>query len=248
LVVQTKGYCMRLTCNQELKYLLMEKLHPFNCKVERLLPYENEPYIGFLVTPSSVHNALYNPLKDEFVEKIHGNRSHIKECRRILKLLNAEGLFVVVGQNMLTMFLLDSLSQILSKRSSFQPCRKEMGLKYLLFALPCCTEAQWVMHENNWLSVLDINSIASQEFINGSIFKSLSRNFLLEIIELEPKLKSEFADDRIVTWLKTKAGLTVLHQSIKFNTCRSDFFIDSELYFNLMFSRVENSYHLQSAS
>jgi DNA-binding GntR family transcriptional regulator len=82
------------------------------------------------------------------------------------------------------------------------------------------------------------------EFVDGSFFKTLSRNYFIEIIGSEHELRAELADSVTAALLKIQKLAPVLHILVKFKTSNPLLTIYSELYCNTQNFPVGNSYML----
>lgn len=101
-----------------------------------------------------------------------------------------------------------------------------------------------VMIEKNWLPGVSLSGLIDSEFVDGSFFKTLSRDFQIEIIGSEHILRAESANSKISALLNLQNGSPVLHISVKFSTSNPDINIFSELYCNTTQFPVGNSYYM----
>lgn len=235
---------MKETRYHEIEIMLKEKIQHGIIQVGDYLPSENELCQEFSITRTTVRKALDNLLKDGFIEKLHGKGSRVRERRQSLGLLNVKGFSEVVGQNVKTIFLQKPAYRIWNTDVAFQQLEKELQSKCLHFERLRCVGEEPVMLENNWFADLELKNFVGLEFIEGSFFKTLSKNYLIEITGSEQELRSEYADERTASFLKIKVGAPVLHISIKFHTSNPNLNIYSELYCNTMKYPIGNSYHL----
>ena len=101
-----------------------------------------------------------------------------------------------------------------------------------------------VMLESNWIADLGLNGIVENEFVEGSFFRTLSRNYSIEIIGSEQEIRAEFASNEIAELLQIKTRAPVLHISVKFKTSQSNLNIYSELYCNTEKYPIGNTYNI----
>jgi DNA-binding GntR family transcriptional regulator len=235
---------MKKTRYQEIETMLKEKIQHGIFQIGDYLPSENDLCTEFSITRTTVRKALDNLLKEGFIEKQHGKGSRVRERRQSLGLLNVKGFSEAVGQDVKTIFLQEPAYRFWSNEISFQQNEKELQAKCLHFERLRCVGDDPVMHENNWFADLGLKNFVGQEFVEGSFFKTLSKNYLIEITGSEQELRSEYADEQTATFLKIEVGAPVLHISIKFHTSKHNLNIYSELYCNTMKYPVGNSYHL----
>ena len=235
---------MKKTRYHEIEMMLKKKIQHGIFQIGDYLPSENELSTEFSITRTTVRKALDNLLKEGFIEKQHGKGSRVRERRQSLGLLNVKGFSEAVGQNVKTIFLKEPAIRFWDAKIPFQQKEKELKAKCLHFERLRCVGDDPVMLENNWFADLDLKNFVGQEFVEGSFFKTLSKNYLIEITGSEQELRAEYADKRTASFLKIEAGMPVLHISIKFHTSKHNLNIYSDLYCNTMKYPIGNSYHL----
>lgn len=229
---------------QEIETLLKERIQHGELQVGDYLPSENELCTNFLVTRTTVRKALDNLLKEGYIEKLHGKGSRVKERRHSLGLLNVKGFSEAVGMNVQTIFLQEPAIQFWTPEISFQPSENEKKTCCIHFERLRCVGNDPVMLESNWFSNSELKDFIGNEFINGSFFKTLSQEYLIEITGSEQELRAEYANEKTARFLKIETGSPILHISIKFHTNKPNLNIYSELYCNTMKYPIGNSYHL----
>jgi len=74
--------------------------------------------------------------------------------------------------------------------------------------------------ENNWYDLNALEPIKSEEFVEGSFFKALSKEYLIEIIGVEQELSSIQASTEISKNLGMVVGAPILLIAIRFRTSR----------------------------
>ena len=209
-----------------------------------LLPSENAICRKFSITRTTARKALDELQREEFIERLQGKGSLVKERRKSLGLLNVKGFSEAVGQNVKTIFLQKPDIRNWSDHILFPVSGKERKAPCIHFERLRCVEEYPVMIENNWFADSKLNGFLNMDFVNGSFFKTLSQKYLIEIIGSEQELRAEYADEKTAYLLKIKAGNPVLHISLKFRTSRPDLNIYGELYCNTSKYPIGNSFYL----
>jgi DNA-binding GntR family transcriptional regulator len=235
---------MKLTRYQEIQFMLKEKIQQGVFQVGNYLPSENELCTEFSITRTTVRKALDNLIKEGFIEKQQGKGSRVKERRNSLGLLNVKGFSEAAGANVKTEFISKPLISLWPENLSFKPSEVESQQLCYHFERLRSVGEDPVMLENNWFVASKITNIFNPEFVEGSFFKTLSKNYLIEITGSEQELRAEYADERTASFLKIKTGAPILHISIKFHTSKPELNIYSELYCDTMKYPIGNSYHL----
>lgn len=235
---------MKITRYQRIEYLLKEKIQQGILRIGDYLPSENELCAEFSITRTTVRKALDNLIKEGFIEKLHGKGSRVRERRQSLGLLNVKGFSEAGGLNVKTIFVQKPSYQNWSKNLPFILSEIELKSKCLHFERLRCIGDEPVMLENNWFADFKLKKFILNEFVEDSFFKTLSKNYLIEITGSEQELRAEYADQKAAYLLKIKPGSPVLHISIKFHTSKQNLFIYSELYCNTFKFPIGNSYHL----
>ncbi len=233
----------------ESKYLvvvqfLRELIQKEEVKVGEYLPSENDLCSRFSVTRTTVRRAMDQLMKEGFIEKQHGRGSRVRERRKSLGLLTVKGFSEAVGSNVQT--------EILQKPVLIQSKPPFTFLKGDTIESEFCIYFERlrkvndipVMIEKNWVPGVSLSGLIDSEFVDGSFFKTLSRDFQIEIIGSEHILRAESANSKIAALLNLQNGSPVLHISVKFSTSNPDIHIFSELYCNTTQFPVGNSYYM----
>jgi len=206
------------------------------------LPSEHELCKTYFITRTTARKALDELLREGFIEKQHGKGSMVKERRKSLGLLTVKGFSEAVGENMHTVFLQKPQVQSWPDELPFPASKKEMENLCIFFRRLRFVGDVPVMIEDNWFSAQDFMDFTKVEFVNGSFFKTLSQQYLVEITGSEQELRAIFADDRIADLLQMKPVMPILQLSIKFTTSRPALNIYSILYCNTEKYPIGNYY------
>ncbi len=235
---------MKITRYQEIQFMLKEKIQQGVYEIGDYLPSENELCNTFSITRTTVRKALDELLKEGFIEKKRGKGSRVKERRQSLGLLNVKGFSEAIGQNVKTIFLQSPIVINWNRQLFFHVEKEELKEECIYFERLRCVGDEPVMLEKNWFSALPLPHFTTNQFIDGSFFKTLSQKYLIEITGSEHELRAESADSKTSGLLQIKTGSPVLHISVKFFTSNANLHIYSELYCNTSEFPVGNSYHL----
>lgn len=228
----------------EIHDLLKENIQQGTYRVGDYLPSEHELCARHSITRTTVRKALDELLKGGYIEKQQGKGSRVRERRKSLGLLNVKGFSEAVGGNVKAIFL---------KKPGFtewpdwivhpvNPEEREEACIY--FERLRCVGEEPVMMEYTWLPGSKLEAFCETPFVEGSFFKTLSQNYLVEILGSEQELRAEFAGEKIARLLEIEPDSPVLHISLKFATSRPRLHIYSELYCNTRNFPIGNSYRL----
>ena len=229
---------------KKVENFLREQIQKGIYKVGDLLPSENELCAEFSITRTTARKALDELLKNGFIEKRQGKGSVVRERRQSLGLLNVKGFSEVVGQDVKTIFLSKPAFRIWGKEIRIPVSKKEIKSECIHFERLRCVGEVPVMLENNWFAGDKLEGFADCDFVEGSFFKTLSRNYHIEITGSESELRAEDATKKIAELLQISTGAPVLHISLKFLTSHPDICIYSELYCNTEKYPVGNVYQI----
>lgn len=229
---------------QLVKDNLKKKVQKGDFKEGDLLPSENVLCSQYGITRTTVRKALDELIKEGYIEKKQGKGSIVRERRQSLGLLNVKGFSEAVGQGVETVFLSKPEAREWGRHIQIPVSHIEKGLPCIHFERLRFVGNNPVMLENNWLANMSLDNLISNQFIEGSFFKTLSCNHQIEIVGSESELRAEGADSEIATLLRVNIGYPVLHISLKFETSNPALNIYSELYCNTQKYPVGNVYKL----
>ena len=229
-----------LTVQNQLKGKIQQGLF----KIGDYLPSENELCVQYSITRTTVRKAMDELQKDGFIERQQGKGSRVRERRKSLGLLTVKGFSEAVGQNVQTIMLQNPVLVEGCPHINFGDNQLQKLTKCIYFERLRKVDDKPVMIEKNWLPGTALIGLLTSEFVEGSFFKTLSRNYQIEITGSEHELRAEFADTKTAELLKIKKGAPVLHISVKFSTSNSGIVILSELFCNTSQYPVGNSYYI----
>jgi len=223
---------------------LKEKIQQGFYKVGDYLPSENELCSRYSITRTTVRKAMDELLKEGFIEKQHGKGSRVCERRKSLGLLAVKGFSEAVEKNFQTVFLQKPMIAAWSNEILLPVGEMDLAGESIFFERLRLVDNQPLMIEKNWFSAQVLPGFLDNEFTDGSFFKTLSRNYLIEIVGSEHELRAECANQKVASLLKIKKDDPVLHISIAFRTSNLRLNIYSELYCYTKKYPVGSSYSL----
>ncbi len=198
-----------------------------------LLPSENELCAAYEMTRPTVRHALDSLVKDGLIIKKQGKGSIVRKTPKNIGILSISGTASAVGVRYLkTDILQKPMIKTWPENFSFElsELEKESGCIYmerLRFV-----DDEPVFYDINHLPNIYLPRITNRSFENRSLFEILRKNYQIEILGGEQKLKAVMPDKQIKRLLKLKTGQPVLHIERKLTTNRENFNIYSTIYFN----------------
>ncbi len=227
-----------------LKNYLKELIQQGNFKVGDLLPSENELCSRFSVTRTTSRKALDELMKEGYIEKQQGQRSRVKERRESLGLLTVKGFSEAVGEDIKTIFLQKPQLSAWSAEIILPIKDKDKNLPCIFFERLRCVKTIPVMLERNWFAASVLPGFTQKKFVDESFFKTLSKEYLIEITGSVQEIRAEYAEREIAELLCVSVNSPVLHISVCFSTNNSDLTIYSELFCNTKDFPIGNQYFM----
>ena len=229
---------------QVVHHFLKEQIQQRIYQPGDLLPSENDLCVQYQVTRTTARKALDGLRQEGFIERLPGIGSRVRERRQSLGLLNVKGFSQAVGQSVQTNMLQPPAVRQWSDHIILPVSEAELGAPCLHFERLRCVDEHPVVLENNWFAETVLPHFPAITFTEGSFFKTLSKQFLIEIVGSQQEIRAESADEKIAHLLQIQTGAPVLHISIKFSTSQAALNIYSELYCNTAEYSIGNQYHL----
>ena len=235
---------MKETKYKEIYNFLKGQIQQGNYKTGEFLPSENDLCSRFLITRTTARKALDELSRENFIERLHGKGSRLKERRQSLGLLNVKGFSEVVGENVKTLFLQKPViggwsSEILNPVND-----SDFNSSCIYFERIRFVGTTPVMLEKNWFPGDALPGFIGSAFIDESFFKTLSKKYFIEITGSKQELRAEAAGTDKATLLQIAIGSPILHISIRFYTSNPKLNIYSELYCVTTVYPVGNSYFI----
>jgi len=212
--------------------------------VDSYLPSENEICGQFGTTRTTVRRALDELLKEGFIEKEHGRGSKVLERGKSLGLLTIKGFAGSTDYEVKTVVTKKPKSKKWDRKIPFALNEEEKNSKCVYFQRVRHINDCPVVLENNWYALDMLELIRSDEFIDGSFFKTLSQKYLVEITGAEQELKSISATPEVAKNLGIMVGDPILHISVRFRTSKPGLNLYGDLYCNTTEYPIRNSYFL----
>ena len=198
-----------------------------------LLPSENELCAAYEMTRPTVRHALDSLVKDGLILKKQGKGSIVRKPPQNIGILSIAGTASAIGVRYLKTDILqkpvikswpENFPFELTEIEQESGCVYMERLRYL--------EEEPVFYDVNHLPNLFLPRITQRSFENKSLFEILRKNYQIEILGGEQKLKAIKPTVQIRHLLKLKPGQPVLHVERKLITNKENFNIYSSIYFN----------------
>jgi DNA-binding GntR family transcriptional regulator len=198
-----------------------------------LLPSENELSAVYEMTRPTVRHALENLVKDGLILKKQGKGSIVRKPPQNIGILSIAGTASAIGVRYLKTEILqkptaktwpDNFPFELSELEQESGCIYMERLRYV--------EDEPVFYDVNHLPNLNLPRITQRSFENKSLFDILRKNYQIEILGGEQKLKAVKPTVKVRQLLKLKPGQPVLYMERRLTTNKEHFNIYSTIYFN----------------
>ena len=198
-----------------------------------LLPSENELCATYQMTRPTVRHALDTLVKEGLILKQQGKGSIVRKQIQNIGILSISGTASAIGvRNLKTDILQKPEIRIWPENFPFElsDIEKEMGCVYME-RLRYVDEVP-VFYDINNLPNTYLPRITTRSFENKSLFEILRKNYHIEILGGEQKLKAIKPNAKIKQLLNLKSGQPVLYIERKMITNKAGFNIYSTIYFN----------------
>lgn len=233
---------MKISRYKQLQDDLKKQIQQGDYLVGDYLPSENELCATYGITRTTARKALDELQKEGFIIRQHGKGSQVRERRDSLGLLTVKGFSEAVKQHINTEFLQRPGIVSWDFSLSFSPSALERQSECIYFSRLRYINEQPVMVEDNWLSADKLPGFTSEDFVNGSFFKTLSQRYLIEILGSEQELRSIAADPKMSSLLGITPGSPILHITVKYFTSIPGYHVYSQLFCNTERYPIANSY------
>lgn len=198
-----------------------------------LLPSENELCAAHEITRPTVRHALETLVKDGLIMKKQGKGSIVRKPPQNIGILSIAGTASAVGVRYLKTDILQK-PMVKSWPANFpfelSELEEESGCVYMERLR--YVEGEPVFYDVNHLPNVFLPRITQRSFENKSLFEILRKNYQIEILGGEQKLKAVNPSAKIRQLLKLKSGQPVLYMERKLLTNKEGFNIYSTIYFN----------------
>lgn len=235
---------MKETKYKEIYNYLKGQIQQGNYKTGDYLPSENDLCSHFFITRTTARKALDELSRENFIERLHGKGSRVKERRQSLGLLNVKGFSEAVERDVKTLFLQKPVNGTWSSDIIIPVDENDFYSSCIYFERIRFVGDHPVMLEKNWFPGETLPGFLGSEFIEDSFFKTLSKKYFTEITGSMQELRAETACEENAALLRIEIGSPILHISIKFFTSNPKLNIYSELYCVTSVYPVGNSYFI----
>ncbi|CCH53397.1 HTH-type transcriptional regulator frlR [Fibrisoma limi BUZ 3] len=209
-----------------------------------LLPSENELCAAFQTTRMTVRQALNELVRDGFIERRHGKGSLVTSTRPSLGLLSFRGFSDVVGNtsHQVRTTVLDPPVRGNWPAPFFYPLSadEQQAGCIVLNRLRYADDVP-VMLEHTYVPALGTESLLTEPFLEGSLFRTLSVRHQIDMRNLEQSLRAVAARPEQATVLGCKRSAPLLYIERRYLTNRPDFYVYSALYCHTEHYAISNS-------
>lgn len=157
-----------------------------------LLPSENELSAQFQTTRMTVRQALTELVREGFIERRHGKGSIVRSGRQALGLLSFHGFSEVVGSrhSVRTEFLNPPALTPWPDPFFYDLTDVEQGLRCLTMDRLRYADDNPVMLEHTFVPDVGLAALLTEELLDGSLFRTLSSRYQLDILDMEQRLRA----------------------------------------------------------
>ncbi len=198
-----------------------------------LLPSENELSAAYEMTRPTVRHALENLVKDGLILKKQGKGSIVRKPPQNIGILSIAGTASAIGVRYLkTDILQKPVVQTWPANFPFELSELEEESGCIYMERLRYVDEEPVFYDVNHLPNMYLPRFTQRSFENKSLFEILRKNYQVEILGGEQKLKAVKPTVQIRQLLKLKPGQPVLYIERKLTTNKEHFNIYSTIYFN----------------
>jgi len=198
-----------------------------------LLPSENELSAVYEMTRPTVRHALENLVKDGLILKKQGKGSIVRKPPQNIGILSIAGTASAIGVRYLkTDILQKPVVKTWPEHFPFELSEIEEESGCIYMERLRYVEEEPVFYDINHLPNMYLPRFTQRSFDNKSLFEVLRKNYQVEILGGEQKLKAVKPTVQIRQLLKLRPGQPVLYMERKLTTNKEHFNIYSTIYFN----------------
>jgi DNA-binding GntR family transcriptional regulator len=191
-----------------------------------------------------VRRALDELLKEGYIEKEQGRGSRVLERGKSLGLLTVKGFSGSTDYEVKTTITQKPVIGEWDPTIAFPLTDDEKKAQSVYFQRVRHINGKPVVVENNWYSLNALGPLKAEEFIEGSFFKTLSQEYLIEIMGAEQELRAVSASKELAKKLGITPGSPILNIAVRFRTSRPNLNLYGNLYCNTAEYPIRNSYFL----
>ena len=171
-----------------LKRQLVEGVYPKGS----MLPSENDLAVTFQTSRMTVRQALTELVREGFIERQHGKGSIVRSERQALGLLSFQGFSEVVGNShaVRTEFLSQPTFSPWPNDFFYDLTDTERSLNCLFLNRLRYADDNPVMLEHTFVPDIGLAAILTDGLLDGSLFRTLSSRYQLDIQNMEQRLRA----------------------------------------------------------
>ncbi len=198
-----------------------------------LLPSENELCAAHNMTRPTVRHALDSLVKDGLILKKQGKGSIVRKPPQNIGILSISGTASAIGVRFLkTDILQKPIIKPWPENFPFELSELEQESACIYMERLRFVDDEPVFYDINHLPNIYLSRITNRSFENKSLFEILRKDYQIEIMGGEQKLKAIKPTVQIRQLLRIKPGQPVLYIERKLITNKENFNIYSTIYFN----------------
>jgi len=199
------------------------------------LPSENELKSKYALSRFTIRQALDELEKEGFIIRLKGKGSIVMNRKR-----KSLGIFSIEGFTAIARHQGDVRTEFLREPYSVnwdQEFFHELSAEEIKYGAICYERLRSVgeeplMLEYTYIPKHEIPAIKKGEFVNESLFETLSDLFGILIKKAHQELVATGASKKVASLLNVKPGTSILHVHRKYITNKANFYIYSSFYFN----------------
>ena len=199
-----------------------------------MLPSENELSATHKIARMTVRRALMELANEGYIRKIKGKGSIVSATRRSLGLLSFKGFSEVVGTEYQakTEMLRPPQASRWPERFSYKLEQPEEASGCVSFERVRFVDGDPVMLECSYLPDLNIEGFCQKGLLDGSLFKSLSVRYHIDIVSFEQDIRAISADESIAQHFNIKPLTPIVQIYRRYHTSLPNYFVYSLIYCN----------------
>ncbi|MPR34533.1 GntR family transcriptional regulator [Salmonirosea aquatica] len=219
---------------QKLYALLKSQIQVGRFKEGDLLPSENDLSASHKIARMTVRRALMELANEGYIKKIKGKGSVVSATRKSLGLLSFKGFSEVVGTEYqaTTMMLRLPEAVVWPERFFYKLARQEEAVGCVTFERVRFVDQDPVMLEYSYLPNVGIEGFCQQGLLDGSLFKTLSVRYHIDIVSFEQDIRAVGADERIAQHFNVKPLTPLVQIYRRYHTNVPNYQVYSLIYCN----------------
>ncbi|MEL6675060.1 MAG: GntR family transcriptional regulator [Bacteroidota bacterium] len=234
----------RLKKYQQIQQYFKERIQVGEFQQDSFLPSEHDICAQFQTTRGTVRKALDELIKEGYIQKEHGRGSRVIERSKSLGLLTVRGFSGATDYEVTTTISQKPQLMAWDAAIEFPLTEEEQQYPCVYFQRIRHIEGAPVVIEDNWYSSQALELVDAEKFVEGSFFKTLSQQYLIEIKGVEHELRAEVASQELADMLHMDEGSPILNIAVRFRTSKPGLNLYGRLICNTAKYPIRNSYYL----